>query len=355
MKRHLIMIIKSKRLWVLAGVLFVLSFFILNRYQTHRLPQPEAAWVEAQTVKRGPIPVEVHAVGSLVAEHQITITSEVAGHIAKLFFKDGAFVPKGTPLIQLDDAIPKAQLNSARADFHFSEVTYQRRATLGKKGLWPKQEIDQAQANFEEKKALLQERQATVDKMHLIAPFDGVLGKAQVSLGHYVTPGQALVNLTDIQFLRAEFSVSEKYLSSLKLGQAVKITTAAYPGKTFEGKIAYISPTIDMADRTIALYAEVPNQDHLLTAGMSVSIQQVLGLQAQAILVPAKSIMATLDGQQVYKIVQNQAYAVPVLLGQRNEETVEILQGLAETDLIVVAGQQKLHDAMPVKIKSGEG
>lgn len=342
---------KHHLVWILVLSAIALTVFIYKHYQVHRAPQNEGTWVEAAQVKRGNIPVEVHALGSLVAEHQITITSDMAGHIANILFKDGSFVSKGTTLIQLDDAIPKAQLASARANFDFSKITYQRRETLGKKGLWPVQEIDQARADLEEKKALLQEKQATVDKLLLVAPFDGVLGKSQVSLGHYVTPGQPLVTLTDIQYLRAEFSVSEKYLSSLKLGQTVKITTSAYPGKIFEGKIAYISPTIDTADRSISLYAEVANPDHLLTSGMSVSVRQTLGTQKDTILVPTRSIMATLDGQQVYKLVNNKAYAIPVLLGQRNEEAVEILEGLSDKDLIVVAGQQKLHDEMDVKIK----
>lgn len=357
MKRYVTMIIKSKLLWVIVLLSILaplLIFFIFSRYHPHRIPQTEGVWVEAQAVSRGTIPVEIHAMGSLVAEHQITLTSEIAGQVAKIFFKDGALVARGTPLIQLDDTIPKAQLASAQADFNFSKITYQRRETLGKKGLWPAQEIDQAQADFEEKKALLQEKQAIVDKMLLVAPFDGVLGKAQVSLGHYVMPGQALVSLTDIQYLRAEFSVPEKYLPLLKLGQTVKIATTAYPGKNFEGKIAYISPTIDVSDRSIALYAEVSNTDRLLTAGMSVSIQQNLGMQTNTILVPAKSIIATMDGQQVYKIIQKKAYAVPILLGRRNGEVVEVLQGLAEKDLIVVAGQQKLHDNIAVKIKREE-
>lgn len=187
--------------------------------------------------------------------------------------------------------------------------------------------------------------------MRLAAPFDGVVSKCQVSLGNYVLAGQPLVTLTDMQSLRAEFSVSEKYLSLLKLGQTVKIATAAYPEKVFEGKIAYISPTIDAADRTIALYALVANPSSLLTAGLSVSIMQSLGSQNNTIMVPARSIMATLDGQQVYKIFHNKAYAVPVIIGQRNEENVEILQGLSEKDLIVVAGQQKLHDDVEVLIK----
>jgi len=352
MNLYFITINKPKLLGIGLVVVFILAILIYSRYPIHRPPQTETVWVEAETVKRGNIPVEVYAMGSLVAEHQVIITSEMSGHIAAIFFKDGAFVRKGTPLIQLDDTIPKAQLASAQADFDFSKITLQRRETLGKKGLWPAQEIDQARADFKEKKALLEEKQAIVNKMLLVAPFDGVLEKVQVNPGDFVTPGQPLVGLTDIQSLRAEFSVSEKYLSALRLEQSVKILTSAYPDKIFEGKIAYISPTIEAADRTIALYAHVPNPDHLLTAGMSVSITQNLGIQNNRIIVPARSIVATLDGQQVYKIVHNRAYAVPVLLGQRNEDKVEIIQGLAEKDLVVVAGQQKLHDDIEVKIKT---
>lgn len=354
MKLNFTIISKAKqyRFWLLIMGLGLLLYFIRGHFLIGQLPQSEGIWVEAAQVKRGSIPVEVHAVGTLIAENQINITPELPGHIAAILFKDGSFVKKGQALVQLDDRIPKAQLAAAKADFDFSLLTYQRREKLGKKGLWPMQEVDQARADLEEKRALLQEKQATVEKLCLTAPFDGVLGKSAVSLGHYVIPGQALVSLTDVQYLRAEFNVSEKYLSILKLGQTVKISTSAYPNKTFEGKIAYISPTIEAADRTIALYAEVANKEQLLTSGMSVAITQALGVQNNAVIVPSKSILATIEGQQVYKIVNNKAYAVPVLLGQRNEDTVEVLQGLTEKDQIVIAGQHKLHDDMDVKIKA---
>jgi len=342
---------KFKYLWMITAGLALLPLFLLGHFQVKTIPENEGVWVETAQAKRGNIPVEIHVVGTLMAENQINITAELPGQVAAVLFKDGAAIKKGMPLFQLDDRIPQAQLAAAKADYDFSLLTYQRRAKLGKKGLWPVQEIDQAKADLEEKRALLQEKQATVDKLRLLAPFDGILGKAEASVGHYVTPGQSLVSLTNVRNLRAEFRVSEKYLSSLKLGQKIKITTSAYPDKVFEGEIAYISPTIEARDRTITLYALVPNQKDLLTAGMSVAITQTLGLQNNAVIVPAKSIMATLEGQEIYKIVKNKVYAVPVLLGQRNEDYVEILQGITEKDQIVIAGQHKLHDDMDVRIK----
>lgn len=155
----------------------------------------ERILVEAAPVKEGTIPVEAHAIGTLTAAKTVPITSEIAGHVAKILFKDGSFVTAGTPLIQLDDAIYRARLESAKAHLQFSQSNYNRTVLLGKQGAIAKQAIEQARADLEEKKALAKETQVTVDKMLLIAPFDGMIGQVKVNPGNYVQVGQELVTV----------------------------------------------------------------------------------------------------------------------------------------------------------------
>lgn len=342
---------KNKLLVMITVLLTVGLIYGLKHRQHTTGTDNDAILVEVDDVKQGVIPIDARAIGTLVAAQNVQITPEVAGHVSQVLFKDGSFVQQGTPLIHFDDAVYQAKLQSAKANLLFSERNYHRMILLGKRGAIAKQAIDQAEADLEEKKAIAAESQVMVNKMLLNAPFAGVLGKSQVGPGDYVTVGQGLVALTDIHHLRVEYTVAEKYLPVLKLNQNVTITTSAFPGRTFQGRVTFISPTINVTDRTVALYADVPNQNGLLAPGMFVNVTQSLGHQEHAVLVSAMSILPTIDGQQVFKIINNKAIAVPVEVGQRTLNNVQIIQGLAVGDKIVTAGQQKLKDGMTIKIK----
>jgi membrane fusion protein (multidrug efflux system) len=188
--------------------------------------------------------------------------------------------------------------------------------------------------------------------MSLEAPFTGVVGKGKAGTGDYVNVGQNLVTLTDTQHLRIEYSVPEKYVSGLKLGTVVKVTTAAYPGKIFTGKLAFIAPTITAENRSIALYADISNDDHALKPGMFVDVTQSLGVTEHAMMVPARTLVPILDGQQIYKVISGKVVATTVTIGSRVGDNVQILQGLSPGDEIITDGQIKVKNGMPVKIKS---
>ncbi len=335
------------------AIMLVLGFRTVIKHFQHNAPMAEeVVTVDAEQVKAGNIPIEAQAIGTLVAAKNTQITPEIAGHVAKIFFQDGGVpVKQGTALVQLDDTAYKAKLASDKANLIFSETDYKRKALLGKQGAIAQQAIDQALADLKTKQAAVEESQVEVNKMLLTAPFDGVLGKFNISPGDYVTIGQKVVSLTDIQNLHVEYSVSEKFLPDLKLGQKIKITTSSYPGKEFTGTVTFISPTINNDDRTISLYAALSNEERLLTSGMFVNVTQELGSASHVMIVPANSLVPTIDGQQVYKIVNDKVVAVSVVIGQRIQNAVQITSGLALGDNVVTAGQQKLKDGMSVQVK----
>lgn len=343
---------KTKIIVIVILVLIMGIWFIFKRSHHAIMPAQDSVMVEVRKVKQGNIPIEIQAVGALTAARNVQLTPEVAGMVSKILVSDGTYVKKGTPIIQLDDTVNRAKLDSAKANLVFSESNYKRMLLLGKKGAISQQAIDQALADLKGKKAIADEAHVLVSKMLLTAPFDGVLGKTKVNPGEYVGIAQPLVSLTDTQHLRVEFNVSEKYLSLIKVGQEVTITTSAYAGKEFHGKVAYIAPTINTEDRTIAVYAEIPNEDRKLAAGLFVNVTQALGFENNAILIPAVSLVATIDGQQVFKVVNGKAVAVPVKIGQRTSDQVQILQGLVLDDTVVTSGQHKIKDGMPVKLNT---
>lgn len=340
---------KKKRIaYALIALIIIVGIY---KYRSHSSAQSmPAVAVQASPVKQMPLVSEVHAIGTLVAR-SVEITPETAGHVEQIHFQDGAFVKQGEILMQLDDAVYKAKFASAKAKFVYSETDFNRKSLLGKKGAIAQQAIDAAEADLKEKRAEAEECEVMMNKMKLIAPFAGVLGKSRVNKGDYVTVGQSVVSVTDTKHLRIEYNVPEQFIAALKLGQEVKLKTAAYPDKIFKGKVAFISPTINTENRSLAIYADVPNEANELAPGMFVDVIQVLNGEQHALMVPARSLVPIMDGEQVYKIVNGVATAVTVKIGQRTEDNVEILQGLAMNDVVITDGQHKIKNGMPVKIK----
>jgi membrane fusion protein (multidrug efflux system) len=340
-----------KKFFIVGLFILILSAFGIKHFRRTLPLQQDATVVEVIRVQQGSIPIEVQAIGTLVAAQNVQIAPETAGQVAKIFFQDGVFVTRGTPLIQLNNAEYLAKLASAKADLNLSTTTYERLKVLAKQGIISRQDLEKSLADMLGKKATAEENNVMLNKMLIVAPFDGVLGKSLVSVGNYVSTGQSLVSLTDTHHLHVEYSIPEKFFGALKLGQTISVLSSAFPQQEFTGKVAYIAPTINTQDRTVSLYAEVPNNNQLLASGLFVTVRQNLGENTHALLVPPTSLLGTIDGQEIFTVVDGKAKAVVVEVGQRTPTSVEILTGLATNDLVVVAGQQKLHDGALVQIK----
>jgi membrane fusion protein (multidrug efflux system) len=342
---------KQKSVIIISLSVVTAAVIFYNFFHGGTSPEMNAVIVKASAVQETDLPQEIHAIGTLSAK-SVRITPEIAGHVNAVLFKDGEAVEQGAVLVQLDDAVYKAKFESAKARLFFSENNFRRMALLGKKGIVAQQAIDEAESNLKERRADMQENEVMLNKMKLIAPFSGMAGKSLVNPGDYVTVGQDIVMLTDIKHLRIEYTVPEKYLPNLKIGQQVNVTAAAYPGKTFNGKLTFISPTVNADNRSIALYADISNDDGVLASGMFVEASQSLGSTEHALMVPSRSLMPILDGAQVFKVVDGKAYAVNVVLGQRTTDTVQITQGLTKTDIVITDGQLKVKNGMTVKLQS---
>lgn len=341
----------KKKLAAISLVILGLSLFGYYHFR-HVTDSVETAavLVEATQVRESSLPLEVKAIGTLTAR-SVEVTPEVSGHVQQILFKDGEAIKQGTALIQLDDAVYKAKLESAKAQLAFSESDYKRKDYLEKHGAISEQVIDQAIADLKEKRANEKESDVMVKKMVLTAPFDGVVSKAKINLGDYVTTGQSLVTITDTNLLRIEYSVPEQFYPLLKVGQPVTLTSATYPDKKFTGKVSYISPTINTENRSVSLYAEIENDHHVLAPGMFVNVLQSLGTEERALLIPARSLVPVLDGEQVFKVVQGKAFPVTVQLGKRVGDTVQVIEGVTKGDLVITDGQLKVKNGTPVTIK----
>ena len=193
------------------------------------------------------------------------------------------------------------------------------------------------------------------------APFDGELGVRHIEVGQYLTAGTAIVSLTDLSELYANFTVPEKDSGQLKVGQVVRLGVDAYPGRTFDGKITTIEPQVATDTRNIRVQATVANPDHVLKPGMFVSTTVVLPDKPPVITVPETAVDYTLYGDSVFRITEKKtddgktslsADRTFVQTGNRENGRAEILKGLNPGDRVVAAGQLKLQSGAAVAIST---
>ncbi|ARG96714.1 efflux RND transporter periplasmic adaptor subunit [Legionella micdadei] len=331
-------------------ILSTLGYIYTSHHKKSNLNGKE---VKAITVETAPVTEKILAekfetLGSLASTDNIDISSELAGQIAAIYFTPGAYVKKGTLLIQLDDTVLKSELASAKANLTLSETNYIRTKELAKRSLASEQALDKTLADLQEKENTVKVKQAQLEKLSLRAPFSGTLGSRQVSVGQYVKVGQPLVRLVANQKLRVEYNLPERYLPKLHLGQKVTVRSDAFPNKTYIGIVNYIDPAVDKETRTIAVEALIDNVERLLSAGLFVRVNHQFGERKKRLLVPEESLIPTINGQKIFVLRGKKAVAVRVKTGAHHASMTEICSGLNPSDIVIIRGQHKLKEGSRV-------
>ncbi len=306
----------------------------------------EAAPVTVRTLER-----KIQAVGSLRSNESVIIRPEIPGIIETIEFNEGQAVKKGQLLINIHEGVPAAELYEVEAQLRLSIANEKRARELAAKGSGTVRSLDEAKASTEVNRARVALAKAKVAKFHLRAPFDGVLGLRQVSVGDYLVPGQDVVNLEAIDTLKVDFRIPETFFSLLKVDQRVDISVDAYKGRVFQGIVYAIDPQIDPAGRSVAVRARIPNPDGVLAPGLFARVSLIVKETTGAILIPEQATMPRGDEQFVFKIMNGKVITIKVVPGMRREGMVEIVEGLTEGDIVVVAGHLKLREGTPVRLR----
>lgn len=304
--------------------------------------------VEASRVKVDTVFDTVQAVGSLLPNESVTISSEIVGRIAKLPFDEGDRVKAGEALVLLDDTILKAELAKAQSDLSLAQANRDRAMSLATRGTGTLRARDEAVAAYQAASANVALAQARLEKATIVAPLTGVVGIRSVSVGAYVSPGERIVGLADVDIIKTDFRVPELLLAKLKTGQSIRVSVDALPGEVFEGKIYVIDPIVDANGRAIRLRARIANTSGKLAPGLFARVQIVVERRENAILVPEAAIFSIRDERFVYQVQDGRAVQTKVVLGQRQPGWVEILSGLSAGAVVVTAGQQQLNDGTRV-------
>lgn len=291
----------------------------------------------------------VGAVGSLKSNESVILRPEIAGRISVIHFREGAAVAKGSVLVSLDASTQIAELRQAEANLALSEANYRRTEDLFQKRFVAERARDEAAANLKVLQAAVALARAKYEKTQLRAPFAGIVGIRNVSVGDYVKEGQDLINLEDISTLKVDFRLPESLFARLQRGQAIDVATDAMPGQTFKGAVDAIDPLLDASGRAVSVRARLPNQERKLRPGMFVRVRLAFGGERRGLAVPEQTLVPSGNDNFVFKVEEGKAQRAKVRIGQRRGTTVEIVEGLKEGDEVVTAGQLKLREGVSVR------
>ena len=340
----------------IVGFNYIRANAIKNFFATMTPPPTNVTVAEA---KSEVIPNLLNAVGDLAAVHQVNVTSDVNGRVTQIMFQAGSTVKAGTPLVQLFDAPEQGDLASFKAQAKVAELNLDRAKQLASRQFGPQATVDTAQAAFDQAQAGISRTEAVISQKLVRAAFDGDLGVRRVEVGQYLTAGTQIVTLTDLSAVYANFTVTEKDSGTLKVGQTVRITVDAYPGRKFEGKLTTIEPQIAAETRNIRVQATIQNPDKILKPGMFATTTVVLPDKPAVITVPETAVDYTLYGDSVYLITEKKeddgktsltAVRTFVQTGDRSDGRAVIVRGLKAGDRVVQVGQLKLQSGVAVAI-----
>lgn len=304
--------------------------------------------VETARVQVQPLVESIRAVGSLLPDEAVTVTTEIAGRIERIAFREGQRVAAGDLLVQLDASVLKAELARSRSELTLSRANNERFAKLAREGMASPRSRDEALAALQAAEAGIALAEARLAKTTIRAPLSGVVGLRSVSAGAYVEPGQAIVELADTDPMKLDFRVPELALPALRNGQQVNVTIDALPGRRFKGTVYAIDPIVEVGGRAIRLRARIPNPKGELAPGLFARVEIVVDRRERAVLIPDSAVFARGDKRYVYRVVDGKARLTEIGLGVRRPGRVEVLAGLSEGDTVVTAGHQQLRDQVPV-------
>ncbi len=354
MKKQWIIVIVA--LVVLFGAIFGGKFYAEHRAAVaaaHRSFPPTA--VSTGVASDQPWNPEVNVVGSLEAVDGTEITAQIAGNVTDIAFISGGRVHKGQLLVRLDDSSQLALLHADQAKLQLAQTTLTRTQKLYEAHAASQSDLQTAQANAAAAQAAVDGDQATLRKLDISAPFSGILGIREVSLGQYVSPGTGIVNLQSYDPLLLDFTLPQSTVSEIAVGQKVAFTVNTYPGKSFTGRVTAIGAQVDPATRNIGLQATLANPRGLLRPGMYGGVQLVVGHALHGVVVPNTAVSYNTFGDYVYIVESTPGKPMTVhqsvvqVQDQRGSLAL-IASGVKAGDTVVTAGQEKLRDGASVTV-----
>lgn len=299
----------------------------------------------------------VLAVGTTQARRAVELMPATSGQIVEILFETGQRVEAGQILLRLRDVAERAAVKAAEATLAEAQNAFDRQTQLTETRSTTQVQLETARAALMRAEADLELARAALDDRVLRAPFDGVTGLSDLSVGAYIDAATVVTTLDDLETITVAFQVPERVLADLSEGQEVAFISAAYPDQTFLGTLNAIDSRVDQTTRSVALRAEVPNADGRLIGGMFTQVSLVLDAR-RTTAVPEQALVMSGGETYVYLAEDGQVRQVPVTTGTLKDGRIEIATGLedtASTDAqVIVSNLQRLSDGDSIEV-SGAG
>ena len=321
----------------------------------------------------------------------VNLFSRVDGYIAKVYVEKGDLVKANQLLIEVDHSDYRHAVNQAKANLaaararvaqqeasvRNASLTLNRMQSLIKDQFVSQQDLDNVQVAYDTAAAVLDSLRAQVQQMevalaqaethlaysYIRAPFAGYVAERNLDLGSYVsgttagtsTLSRGILTLHEIQTVRILIEVVEKDVPLIQVGQKSEVRAEAYPDRVFEGTVTRVVQALNRATRTMTIEVDLPNKDHVLKGGMFARVEVLVGTHRNAIQIPIDAVSRWEDSQYVYIVREGKAQRVPVEIGVRDENRVEITKGLLGFEQVIISGKDLVHEGAPVQTQAADG
>lgn len=301
------------------------------------------------------------AIGTLAPVQGAMISADADGIVARVAAESGTSVKEGDLLVELDTSVEAAQLAAVEARSGLARTNFDRAKGLYESQASSKSEFDVAESTIKQSEAEMNAIKAQIAKKQIRAPFAGRVGIRQVNVGQFVGRGQALMPLQKLDPIFVNFSIPQRQLPSLGLGQKVDIIIDAFESEPFKGEITAINSEVDSATRNISVQATLGNPKEMLRAGMFARVEVELASAEASVVVPSTAISYASYGNSVFivekmKDKEGQEYLGVrqqfVKLGATRGDLIAVTEGVKAGDVVVSSGVFKLRNSVPVQVNN---
>jgi len=303
----------------------------------------------------------IRVIGTLKAVQGVSVSADLAGIIAEIAFDSGKAVKKGELLVQLNSDQEKAQLGAAEARRDLAKLEAKRKRELQAQNAAPASERDAAEAELRRAEAACAEMEALLARKRITAPFDGILGIRQVSLGQFLNPGAPIATMHSLDPIQVQFNLPQQQLGSATPGRPIRILSEDRPEIARSGEITALDSQVNEASRAITVEGTLPNADRVLRPGMFVNVELPQPKEAGVLVVPASAISYAPYGDSVFVVKDGTspdgkptktASQQFVKLGQNRGDQIRVLSGLQPGDEVVTSGVFKLRPGAEVQVNN---
>ncbi len=353
--------------------------------------KPRVITVATVAPLRQDLDVRLAYTADITPNQAVNLFSRVDGYIAKVYVEKGDLVKANQLLIEVDHSDYRHAVNQAKANLaaararvaqqeasvRNTSLTLNRMQSLIKDQFVSQQDLDNAQVAYDTAAAVLDSLRAQVQQMevavaqaethlaysYIRAPFAGYVAERNLDLGSYVsgttagtsTLSRGILTLHEIQTVRILIEVVEKDVPLIQVGQKSEVRAEAYPDRVFEGTVTRVVQALNRATRTMTIEVDLPNKDHVLKGGMFARVEVLVGTHRNAIQIPIDAVSRLEDSQYVYIVREGKAQRVPVEIGVRDENRVEITKGLVGLEQVIISGKDLVHEGAPVQTQAADG